>query len=557
MEVRKSENIIDTITRTIDYLKKDIQHIIDKKKITTDVNAKKDLEEEKKGKMRALKEHTEKLKALHKGEREKRQRENELKRAERAFDSIEFGAARKKKDGEAMTRAKKAKEIREKAKNKFNEYIEYQKKYKEVDPKEYLGILFLHERVLEKYGMCPYIKIEMSDNEIWGAQDKLKEQLREQIRQKRLQWLNDQEDQGELYYKLYNQYIERDEIKKLTTNMIDVEEKIKDIIQDTLTKEQLDVYRDCVSAMNTYTTTLGKTKKIKEKYKELIHNLSTLHAETTLNIHEYISIKYKHNVEVNNVTSKKDIVNNIFEREKLDDYIKEYCELCKLIEEKEKYTLNIVRNLENDLYLYLTDQKSYGAIVIPKQVQQDGKYFKRWGVLSEEERNERFASYAEYHVTKFMMKEKVHGNATKQSLTEDLSQKLIEYYKEKKMTYRDLKWNMTKGYIEIIKVIKYEEEKSCFNVINKTGKAIKSNNVDGKKYAPKSVLTASTEKVIHEEILYYIVKKGDGLVEDDKKACVEKIKTKLSLRKLGKQDKKKIEDKYDEILQVVQNNKSD
>jgi hypothetical protein len=53
------------------------------------------------------------------------------------------------------------------------------------------------------------------------------------------------------------------------------------------------------------------------------------------------------------------------------------------------------------------------------------------------------------------------------------------------------------------------------------------------------------------------VKKGDGLNDDDKQICVEKIRTKLNMKKLGKQDRKTIEDKYEEILQVVQNNKSD
>jgi hypothetical protein len=556
MEVRKSENVIDTITRTIEYIKKDIQHILDKKKTTTDINVKKELDEEKKDKMRALKENIEKLKTLHKGEREKRQRENELKRAERAFDSIEFGAARKKRDGEAMTKAKKAKEIRERAKNKFNEYMEYQKRYKEIEPKDFLGILFLHEKILEKYGMCPYIKIEISDNEIWDAQDRLKEQLQEQIRQKRLQWLNDQEDKGELYYKLYKQHIDKKEIKEIKSKMLDVEDKIMVILNDTLTKDQFNMFQECVSAIKAYTTTLGKTKKIKEKYKEFIHNLSTLYAETTLNIHEYLSIKYKHNVEVNNVVSKKSIVTNIFEREKLEEHIKEYLELSEAIEEKEKYTTNTVRNLENDLYLYLTEQKTYGANVIPKQVQQDGKYFKRWGVLTETERNERITSYAEYHVTKHMLKDKVNGNVSKTVLLEELTKTLIESYKDKRLIYRDLKWNSSKGFIEIIKVIKYDEDKQCFVLTTKGGKTMKKDNV-GTKSIPKSVLTTAVEKIIHEEILYHIVKKGEGLNDDDKQICVEKIRTKLNMKKLGKQDRKTIEDKYEEILQVVQNNKSD
>lgn len=560
MDVKRSENAKDSIARTIEFLKKDIQRVLDKKKMVTDSETIKALDEEKKSKMKVLREHTEKLKEIHKGERERKQKENELKRAERAFDSIEFGAARKKRDGEAMTRAKKAKEIREKAKTKFNEYMEYQKKYAEVEPKEYPGILFLHDKILTAYGMCPYIKIEISDNEIWDERDHLKDQLREQIRQKRCQWLQEQDDRGLVYYDLHKMLVERVEINEIELEMRRVEDKILMFMKEHLTEQQLGIFEKCTTAIHVYAGTLGKTKRIKEQYKELIHSLSILHAETSLNIHEYLAVKFRCVLEVNDMRSigrKGDhTTRNIFIAEMLDGYINELRKLQESKEEKDKYTKNIVRNLENDLYLFLTEQKAIEINVVKKQHQQVGKYFKRWGVLSDEERDERFTSYAEHHVEKHMMREKFNNPVEKSKLVEDMSKLLINAYKGKGLIYRDLKWNTTKGYIEEIKVLKFDEKEQKFVLTNNLGKGVKEISTR-RSNVQRSLLTDGNEKLVHEEILYYIIKRGELVTDEDKTVCLEKIKSKMNLKKISVQDKKKIGEKFDEILKIVQTNKSD
>jgi hypothetical protein len=560
MEARKTnESGKEAITRTIDYLKKDIQRILDKRRTITEGEEVRVLDEEKKIKIKALKDNTSRLKAIHKRERDAKKKENELKRAERAFDSIEFGAARRKRDSEAMTRAKKAKETREKAKIKFNEYMEYQAKYKEVEPEEYLGILFLHEKILSTYGMCPYIKIEISDNEIWDEKDRLKEQLREQIRQKRLQWLQDQEDEGAIYYDLYKKLIERIEIREIELKRDEIFKRIGVFLEDHITEQQKSIVDECCSELEYYTNSLGKTKKIKECYKNLIHKLSILYAETSLNIHEYLGVKYKYELEVNDIARKVGGVrSNVFIQEEFNSYIQTLRELNEAMDEKQKYTSNIVRNLENDLYLYLTEQKTIETTVMPKQCQQVGKYFKRWGVLTENERNERFTSYAEYHVARHMSKEKIKDDVTKTTLVEDLQRLLIDAYNVKRLIYRDFKWNTTKGFIEMIKVLKYDNDANMFILTDKAGKRNKEPVTTPKKIAlQKTVMTDAIERVIHEEILNYIVKRSETVTQEDKGLCIDKIKTKLNLKKIGTQDKKRIEDKFVEILQVIQSNKSD
>jgi hypothetical protein len=404
--------------------------------------------------------------------------------------------------------------------------------------------------------MCPYVKIEISDSEIWDEKDQLKEQLREQLRQKRLQWLQSQEDKGKIYYDLYKQHIERVEIKDLKEKVEKVEEDIQRFLGEHLTDQQMKIFRECELIIKEYTSTNGKTKKLKERFKDLIHNLSILFSETTLRIHEYFSIKYKVHINVNNIETSSTSL-NVFTREDFEGRVIIFSELNEAIEEKERFTNNTVRNLENDLYLVLTGQKTIVTNVTSKQVQQPGKYFKRWGVLQETERNERFQSYAQYHVTKFFIKENLHDEASvKSNLVEELSTLLIESYKSKRLIYRDFKWNTTKGYIELIKEVRYDDDAKKFGLTKKAGKRLKE-DVPRKKVSVKSNLTKQNAKVVNEEILYFIVKKGPQVSKEDKKECLERIKEKLNVKKIGADDREAMEAKFDEILQVVLNNKSD
>ena len=80
-----------------------------------------------------------------------------------------------------------------------------------------------------------------------------------------------------------------------------------------------------------------------------------------------------------------------------------------------------------------------------------------------------------------------------------------------------------------------------------------------KKISSRTIITKESEKIINEEMLYFILKRvQNGAVEstkEDKEKFAERIKIKLKIKKITVNDKIKIFEKYDEIFDVVVNNK--
>lgn len=544
MEASTSKTSKDILTRTISFLKNDIQHLLDKKKGCMESEDIEAIDFEKNEKMIKLKEMTEQLKVLN----EEKNKNLAFTNASRAVDSINYaGAKRKKGSYEAIEEAKKVKEQREVARDKYNDYLEYFEKYNKCDPENICGVLFLHESLLSSYGLCPYIKVENFDQDTSVIKAKLLEE--------RKAWLLNQSDKGKLYYDLYDQLVNEKDIINYKREKEMVENEILNFIKHHLSDSQFKMYVDSIEVITQYTSAKIKTKKLKERYKELIHSVSILFNETQLNIHGFLAIKYDCVVVVNDNFKNNSTV-GVFFRQQFEELLEKYIQTNSLLDEKTRYCNNVVKNLRNELYLYLTDQKKI-ATLNPngKHVVQKGKFFKRWTILTEEERNDRFTSFSDFHIERFMIRENLIDSTTKNALVESLAKMLIEKYKEKMLVYKNFKWNTTKGIIEHMNVLKYNQETKEFglslNAGNKHKEQVKVTLK--KKTSIKSIFNNVTEKITNEEILYYIVKNGAENIS--KEECFEKIKNKLNVKKISMDDKKKILAKYEEIVQVVKDNK--
>ena len=81
-----------------------------------------------------------------------------------------------------------------------------------------------------------------------------------------------------------------------------------------------------------------------------------------------------------------------------------------------------------------------------------------------------------------------------------------------------------------------------------------------KKISTRTIITKQIEKIINEELLYFIIKKLKGSEtdddkDDDKEEFIDHIKEKISVKKINKNDKEIIYKKYDEIYIIIKNNK--
>ena len=182
----------------IDMLKVDIQYLIDKKKsqnISKEEILK--IDDEKKSKMNRLKMAREELKDVQKRERTENQKQNACNSVIRTLNSMDFQFARSKGTANAIEKAKIAKEARDSAREKYLEFLDSEAKYNSIDTPELPGMLFLHPNIVRKYGVCPYINID------------LEKDTRESLYQQRKEWLEQQIDKGEEYTNMFNNLIKQ------------------------------------------------------------------------------------------------------------------------------------------------------------------------------------------------------------------------------------------------------------------------------------------------------------------------------------------------------------
>lgn len=554
------------IIQEINNLKRDIQNLINDKKGSENKFIIKKYDEDKRVKLDQLKKYTEQLKVIYKQEREKKQMKNDLELVGRELDNLDFRNAKKNSD---KTKAKIAKELRKNAHEKYLEYLELEKTYYETDPQALPGILFLNQKIIKEYGICPYIKNDNLDNIENTDVNNKNQDITDLIYNKRLEWLSSQNDKGELYYNLYDTLINKKELKLVDNDKLDLENKINKFIKDILTDDQYILWEKCVNFMEKYVEFNIKTKRLKENFKIFTHNLSILYSEVNINFHKYLSLKYDYHIDVNELNSKNEKnFKNVILNDQFEEYIAEYANVIDVIKAKSKFITNTIKNLKQDLCVFLSNKNGIVNTNLnlngnkkkePSYVQV-GKYFKRWNLLSEEERLERLESYALYYVHVFLLDKDVIDLYQRDDIVNTLSELLKSAYISKKMIYRDIKWNTTKGLIELVKILHYDKElgfvlKYTKQIMEKEG----DNNLIKKKISFRTIITKGSEKIINEDLLYFIVNRiQDGVTistKEDKESFAERIKTKLKIKRLTINDKVKIFEKYDEIFNIVKNNK--
>lgn len=381
--------------------------------------------------------------------------------------------------------------------------------------------------------------------------------LKKIVENNRKNWLESRSDKGELYYQIRDNIVYKHDYNNELSLQNTSEYNLKNYINLVFTDSQKNLLKDSISFIeNEYTTCLVKSKKIKERFKILIKALTFLFTETKLCIHEYLTIKYNTEFFVNVENIKPDL-----EFSRLLDI---YKELKQTTEQKRIYAYNMNRNLYDELCLFLTNKKDFE--MNNTEIVQAGKYFRRWIALSKDEKNERFESFSDYYIEKYMIRENLLKPIDKANLVEKLSKLLIYAYSKKHMIYRDFKWTTKKGLIENVKVIKYNKATEEFELNKVLTNLDEDGNIKDKKCKKRSSVKSifsTHERIVNEEILVFIVKYiqdnqpklikklEDSTIDD----CVNIVKSKMKLNKIGKDDKLLITHKLREMYSIIRSSK--
>ena len=301
------------LNQKISLLKNNIQDIIDKCSSEVDTNIIANLQIKKKDYINELETSMKDLKIL-KGKQKLNQ---EYNKASRANDSLEYYRIKKKPNSaELMSELKQKREQAQIDFQKMKEIEEeYSKKEDELSP-NIPGFIFFYRDIITMYGMCPYIKI--SDD----------------IFEKRREWLNNQKDKGILYYNIYDKIVNKLEYNVFLEDKKNLETYFITLHKDYLNESQYQLLQDIEFNIKEYINSNIKTKKLKDKFKIIVNNISNLVMETGMNINDYIKEYYGIYIPINipvknersldlTVTEDGDFISNLY-NEKVLNYSKGY-----------------------------------------------------------------------------------------------------------------------------------------------------------------------------------------------------------------------------------------
>lgn len=589
--VELQNSIVKThLIQQIENLKNDIQLLIDYKKTLVNPEEINRCNENKQKNMVQLKYLNQKLKDIHNEERLHIKNQNDLKSVSRTIDNIEYQIVKKKNN---QSNVENIKTKRDETRQQYLDYQIIEQKYLKYDSKLLPRILFLHPEILKTYGLFPHIQL---DNSILAIQNEDLSQLslndsdekdtfviNEQLFKTRLQWLQSQSDGGNLYMKLYNELMHKSELNLLTSQLQELEITIYNFFKTTLSPSQMELFDEALLFIKEYVNCRIKTKRIKETYKSFVNNLSILYSETSIEFHTYLSLLFNTNITVNIINHKtqhevnQDKFSKIITNEQFTTFIEQYKLNVENKNIKEKYITNTIRNLNENLHLFLMDRQKFlskqDIIFLKRQKSiQNGKYFKKWSLLTTEERLERFLAFSNYYVEKNLLEKFIITNDDKDLFVDKLYNFIKDAFTSKQILYKDISWNVTYGIIDTIKILILTN-----NILNPfelcqptTNRPITDNAITSplsnekiqskpKKISTKTIITKQSDKVINEEILHYIIKQiQNGTTEptsDDKTLFLDRLKLKLKVKRLTINDKTKISEKYDEIFKVIFNNR--
>jgi hypothetical protein len=163
-------------------------------------------------------------------------------------------------------------------------------------------MLFLHDSVLNAYGLCPFLHFDVDTEG--------KEEVTSNIRNQRNQWLKSQSDGGKLYFDLYEKVVVQSELHETQEAYKQQEKEIYAFAQKYLSDSQWEMLGNCKKFIQEYTDCHIKTKRLKERYKTFVHSLSVLYSETFFAFHEFYGAKYKTYLMVNEFVTSENMPKN-------------------------------------------------------------------------------------------------------------------------------------------------------------------------------------------------------------------------------------------------------
>ena len=488
--------------------------------------------------------------------------EKEYRKACKLTDSLKYHSIKNKPNANEILHNLKL--TREKAQSEYLTSKALKEHYHNYDSKNYPGFLFLHKPIVDAYGICPYIYIKLSEKEPNSDSD-----ITHNIHFKRHTWLLEQTDKGQLYFDWFNRIVNKHTYLMMLEKQKKTEEYIQELFDKYLSSSHLELLRQSILLIKEYINTTIKNKKIKDTFKTVITNLTSIVNESGINVDEYVSLKYNIPIPINRDNDIQiDKMIEHFNEIIYKDTIIEYTNILQQSKDEYKYITKITDNLTDKLNEYILEHEKESNDkddnIYVSQYTQEGKYFKKWSTLTHDEKLCRFKSFSVYYVKVIINNHELDES----TLVTQLYECITEAYDAKKLKYKDFKWNIQLGIIEKMNDIVYENNLFKFldissevnNLTSTSTTNDSSSSTLSTKRSLKSVITKESEKMINEEIICSLIKLvskqknlTDDMITKHRDTTIDKIKTKLRIKKITNNDKKILTNKYDDMYNTIIN----
>lgn len=325
--------------------------------------------------------------------------------------------------------------------------------YELQDSPSYPAWVFCVHQVVDAYGVCPYLKLETMEQ--------------------RKGWLEGSHDAGKVYFDLFQRLVRRSQLVEL--------EQICEMDRanlDTFVRKQLDdngfvspsndvdgvhpLDYIVQSIIDYQTHVTHRTKALRTAYQRVMEFIDQILDKTGINFVRYVKIV--HDTTFRYRCNAGSVPMNI-----------EYERLCDALSRSQAQ----VYGEDN----FIAKMRSEGAEKLASlmandfEIQQNGKYFKRWTMLSMEQKIERLVAFAATFIKKFNVDRDLVG---------DLSAFLEKAIVDGVIKTNCIKWSTKLGVIETIEGLLFDAENGTFDLDN----SAKTKSSSKSKAKPKSVTFA-------------------------------------------------------------------
>jgi hypothetical protein len=486
---------------------------------------------------------------IHK-ERDVKKKEKDLKYVEYFNKAIEYKRLKHKNLSNTEINEHLNKNINKKNED-YLKFVNFEQEYFSFDSSDYPGHLFLSNDIREFYNL-------KSDQELYKMINDPKNV------ECRNEFLLKSKDKGETYVNLKNRLIDKKILKELIKERDELLSGFEELFKIILSSSHYSIFKICETLLLEYDNAKVKTAKIKQKLYLLKKNLEILESGAGIGVSKYFSLFWELHVLVDLKKSKRCKIENVEYDLKIERLLKLKHDI---ISEETFVNKNIVELRQNLVKFLLNDTK------LDLNYIQEGKYFKKWSLLSEIEKKERIESYChyfilnkKYNLDKFMEELKEENCLTRNVepdgiLIENLNTFLQKLFIEKKIKYREIYWEEKKGAIKFIRNINIipilNEKKDMIHLkfsLKEPEFVAPINNVASiKKSKSKSLLMDKKKmEIINEYLLNYIINRvqynENEISEED---YLLKLKNKLGINRIINADKENIIKNFKEMYIIV------